>query len=449
MLILIPNIILGQKTIVVKEGDTSKMVYYPDNKVWNFKYNLPDGHYISYKNNDTNNMYLEISFKNGKKNGVERYCRIHVGENKYSEINWKDGKMNGIFQNFELIENKRIVSELRTYRNNVYDGLYFFQDNNNIESGYYKNGLRDSIWTYYDHFNEYSIDSSNSQISRVYKYIDKSVSLISAWNKNGEQTVINGNGIIVDSGVGTYKTKYLNGQKNGEAIAKYYNGDTAHILIYKNNFLIKETYYSELNYDGTQYSSYISSTSEWKYDSTMKIAFGNDPIDGFYGVANKNGNWVEYFPNGVKKYEGNYNNGERIGLWRWYYQSGILRITADYSKNIWHHYDSTGTFVSNLKEEFLTILTARIWWIKRTKPIGDSKLTLLSSSGEEPYFFEYDGSIINPFSDKIVIGYCSLIGDNLSLSILGKRYVSDDKYYQYKIVSDSDSKIKLKLLYKK
>jgi antitoxin component YwqK of YwqJK toxin-antitoxin module len=66
------------------------------------------------------------------------------------------------------------------------------------------------------------------------------------------------------------------------------------------------------------------------------------------------GNFVYYFRNGKKKYEGRFANGKKIGLWHFYYGNGQLKVKMNYEEGgkwtILESYDREGR---SIKKDYL------------------------------------------------------------------------------------------------
>ncbi len=357
-LIILSYNLHSQDTIWVKDGDKSKMELHGDS--WLFKDNLADGHYCSYSIEDSKKQIkISVTFKNHKKTGIENRYSIYGDKNKYASINWLDGKKNGIEVHYGQ---NNAIQELFTFKDNVLNGHYFEGYYNGFKTveGYFKNGFRDSIWTYYKYK---KMDSTTRWKNKEYQYKNGIPFLISILTKNGLQTVKEGNGTEIDSSYRFITTEYRNGKKNGVQQTKV-NGNLEDEKIYQNELLIKQIFYSD--------SNKLHSIVQWSYPNlpkidTIKSNIGNWVSDFKYNeikITNTklaNGNWVTYYSNGKINYEGNYIDGIRVGLWNWNYKNGKPRIKANYTENDWQHFDSTGKVISNYKNEYLSALTD-FWW---------------------------------------------------------------------------------------
>jgi antitoxin component YwqK of YwqJK toxin-antitoxin module len=368
------SMVNGQDTIWVKEGKKSKM-YQVDGE-WFFKDNLPDGHYCSYYDKEKY-IAVEVTFKNGKKDGIENQY-FSYSDDKYATITWKNGKKNGAEIHYN---GDGSIDYLLLFMDNELNGPFEVNWHDCVTDykGFYKNGYRDSIWTYYDTGNKYQ-DTTDYWIDAQYLYKDGRPFLISKWDKHGLKTIVDGKGIDINKQYSyIITTNYENGMKNGEEILSNLDGTFIKNSIYKDNLLSKEIIY----YD----SNKVSSISEWCYNIIPKVDTIRSSIDTYitdiyyneieYNYTPvKNGHWVYYYSNGNKIYEGNYLNGKRIGVWYWGFPNGKPKVIGDYSNNNWQHFDTTGKIISQLKMEYLTLLTENAWEL--TKPLEESVIILNS-----------------------------------------------------------------------
>jgi len=440
--------LFGQDTIWVKEENKKYM--YQGDREWLFKDNLPDGHYCSYFFKKKGDICVEVTFKNRKKEGIEnRY--FSKSKKKYAIVNWKNGMKNGLETHYN---GNGTISHFLTFKDNILDGAFEinWSEGQPNYKGFYKNGYRDSIWTYYE--TGRSSDTSDYWLLKQIQYKNGRPYLISAWDKQGLQTVTNGNGTFDGA-------NYQNGLKNGEqknVDIKIDRGNEQIYLyvaseqIYKDGLLIRETEYFD---DET-----VASISEWNYPSPVKIDTTKRNIDTyiydiFYNAISykyipvRNGHWLACYPNRTKIFEGNYINGKRIGIWQWNYENGKQRIVADFSKNIWQHYDTIENIVSNLNNEFLTSLTDGCWFLNQKLDARSVTFTKRNTKMITPRFvFHYDGQLeINSFLecgkdiDKSLNSY-NLLADTLEI-IVPEEKTRKTNIYKFKIISVTDEKIKM------
>lgn len=48
----------------------------------------------------------------------------------------------------------------------------------------------------------------------------------------------------------------------------------------------------------------------------------------------KHGKHINYYKTGIKKVEGEYENGKRKGVWKWWNEKGEVNYKIDYSSNL-------------------------------------------------------------------------------------------------------------------
>ncbi len=433
----------GQDTIWIKEGNKKYM--YKGTGEWLFKDNLPDGHYCSYDYGDKKFPSVEVSFVNGKKEGIEsRYYSF--SKEKYATISWKNGMKNGLETHYN---GNKTIHHILTFKDNILNGFFEinWSEGQNNYKGFYKNGFRDSIWTYYETGNKIQDSSDYWMISKQYQYRNGKPYLISAWNKQGLQTLYNGNGILTDSGYFTTTTTYLNGMKNGKQVTTKIGGTVDNERIYKDDLLLKEIFYSDNNQ--------IKYISEWSYPSPAIIDTNREWVDPYitdiyYNAISytytpvPNGQWVAFYSNGIKIYEGDYCDGNKIGVWKWNFPNGKQKIFADNEKNIWQHYDTTGKIISILNNEYLTLLTHNTWYLNQTLDTSVVTLeALFSFTSELQLTFQPDGQV------KLSCWECPTSTNNFSLSVdtltlvIDNNGAGDFKIFKYQIVSANNESIML------
>ncbi len=447
ILILASTLSFCQDTIWVREGNKREM--YRAQGEWLFKSKLKDGYYRSHEG-AKEFINIEVSFNNGKKEGIENRYFAHSRQ-KYAVVNWRDGKKNGVEVHYNA--NGTIAYKL-AFKDDVLNGFSEVNWANGARNytGFYKNGFRDSIWTYYFTGNSSAKDTSSNKIEKEYLFRDGQMFIKSSWNKNGVQMVCNGNGVDVDSSYGLATTNYFNGLKEGPDIFLLPGGMGASESEYRRGMLINERAYSN--------SKDCESISEWCYpqreqrdtclrwiDPHITDIFFNDVK--ITNIPLKSGFWIEHYPNKAKVYEGNYKAGERIGEWRWYYPNSRLRIFADYTSGKWKHFDSLGNLVSIASGEFLTKITEGYWFLNQKLGSREIAFSKFNNKVVTPrYVFHFDGKLeINDFLEcgkdiSNSLNYYVLFSDILNIN------VSDPKaerrgVYTYKITSATDDKITL------
>ncbi|HPE55632.1 MAG TPA: hypothetical protein P5514_04635 [Bacteroidales bacterium] len=279
---------------------------------------------------DSGNVVLQISYLDGKKNGIRRTIQKDeiVEENfvddvkqgytyfyypngaLWKQINFLDGLEEGIGKEFS--KNDGRVTKLMYYKKGFITDIeninridragmkqgkwkYFYDDGNLWKEGEYKNDLKNG------YFKEYSRDGV---LLSTAKYED---------------------GVLQEDVAELAKLDikreyYPNG--NVKIVASY-NGD------------VPQGVRREYSPEG---------------DITAGYVFQNGTIIG-EGIINeegiKNGLWKEFYPNGALKSLGMYDHGKKQGEWKYYHPNGQLEQVGSYNKDgkadgFWTWYYPTG-----------------------------------------------------------------------------------------------------------
>lgn len=442
--------LFGQDTILFPYRDTTYMYYDRGAKL---KPNLKDGHYIAYRTfpkKDTTEFIFEVTIINGLKEGVE-LCYTYKTQKIFWEINWKNGMKNGIERKFN--ENGSL-EYLLTFKNDTLDGLCIknWLSGAKYYKGYFKNGLKDGTWYYYENEDGKNNDSTNYWLNEEYEYHNGNAVLVNIWNSEGEKVIKNGSGLLkTETFNGINFTPYIDGLIHGYEIEyDKTNNDTLLKKYYQQGYLLSETKYLNnklISYKEWGYNeprktdTVLNPLDQWLFDiKYLKLDFSVNPIP--------NGNRIEYYDNFQVKYSGKYEMGKRIGYWVWYYQNGTERIKVDYNKNKWEHYDSTGKKTSTFKGEFLTKLTEHEWFLNESI---DSNFVTLSTINEltvTPMLVFFDDNtlkIIQWLECGKNIGEvdCKYILNGNILTLIIKD-IDKSKNYKFEIIEDNNNKIKLK-----
>jgi antitoxin component YwqK of YwqJK toxin-antitoxin module len=449
---LLVGTVCAQDTIFVPLSDSTKLYLHGGD--WTFYEGIPDGHYIGYRESKgIKYPSVEVFIENGKKNGLEsRYYSYDF--RKFAEINWKDGRKNGIEKHFNV---NRTTNYILTFRKDTLNGYAEANWSEGAKrwNGYFKNGFRDGIWNFYDHHNDRS-DSTNYWLSERYEYTNGIGKLATAWDRNGNESVKNGNGKIEDKDSWTFTTEYSKGLRNGLKTAIDSKGNLYYEEIYENDLLIEERKYfnngkvntikkycyeKQIDLDTNErfVDTYITKTDYWRIEDRRKPIF--------------DGKWTEYFENGSMAFKGSYNKGEQIGVWTYYYTNGNKRLVANHSNNTFEYYDSTGNVVSNFNGDLLNILSNGYWFLDDMW--GKSKLTMLSqnkNSNNIALRFHLTGRI-----ELKTLLLCGLdiddAGDSYilngnKLTIFWSNQNNEISQYDYEVIAADKLQIELKLIEK-
>lgn len=297
--------------------------------------------------NEEKKLILEITYKNGKKNGIKTtYTADEIVKENYvndvkqeltsyyylngmlrQSINFVNGKEQGIAKEYDkngnvitLMEYKKgyLISKEKVNRYN-YDSLMqgkwveFYANGNLKSEGNYTTGIKNG------YFKEYDFDGN---LLSVVKYV---------------------NGVLQTDA--TEVTKL-------DLKREYYsNGQVKKVGSFKNN--IPEGVTREFSENGEIIAAKIYKA-------------GNIIGDGIVDASGlKQGEWKEYYETGELKASGKYENGLKIGEWKYWYENGKLEQKGIYVKGEkpdkeWTWYFKNGntlrkeTYINGIENGFLT-----------------------------------------------------------------------------------------------
>jgi hypothetical protein len=275
---------------------------------------------------------------------------------------------------------------------------------------------------------------------------------MSQWDEQGRQFIAEGNSIPL-KGLNYKPAHFLNGLKNGnDSFSGFYN-EPRMILTFENGLMMKKQQYDD--------SDMQLSVSEWIYPYLPRADTTDSWVDNhitnivyhdirYHNMPVPNSYWMACYPNGIKKYEGNYTEGKRMGKWIWLYETGKPRIIADYTQDKWQHYDTSGVLKSTLPREFLSLLTDEYWFLNQD--LDDTVITLSRAHHKTvtpKWIFHYDGKLeINDFLEcgkdiRFGLHAYTLLADTLEIHT-GDGSGKTDRNRTFCIVSGSESEIVLK-----
>lgn len=271
---------------------------------------IPNGRYNAYYN-DKSTLAFTVYFHHFKVNGM-MYSYSKKGVNQ-SVVSFKNGIAHGPYI---LYYDNNKVKEIGNYLNGEPDGVAFsyFENGKIRQLNNYKNGRREGLVESY-YLNE------NIQSSGVYQY-DYRI---------GKHTIFypDGNVWFQDTFVDSIR------QKEIQKIEKWEEEATASEL----NFSIHSIEYDE---SGNKISEDFYNDFEIikiiEYYLNGKVKTITNYIGSHYGSCLelsydiKEGLSTEYFLNGNKKSEGNYNHNKKSGDWRYWNQNGKLIKTENHKK---------------------------------------------------------------------------------------------------------------------
>lgn len=311
--------------------------------------------------NEEGKLTMEISYKEGKKNGyrithnptgISKENFVNDVKQGYSylldttgrvtmEIPFVDGLENGLAREFDREGN---IIQLITYKKgyvvsreriNRYDAnhkaqgkwKWFYDDGTLKEEGTFTHGLKNGYFKQYDR---------KGNLLSVSKYVNgEKEQKVEELSKLDVKTDYWPNG----------KPKIIASYKNGvpEGVRREYNqeGKVEKSYIFHNGRIIAEGVFTESGEHQGLWKEYYE-------DHSLKS-------EGNYKNDKKTGSWKYYYPNGRLQETGIYEKGAPEGKWLWYYQSGKLLREMSYYQGkrdgIITEYDEKGHVV--LQGEYL------------------------------------------------------------------------------------------------
>ena len=321
--------------------------------------------------NDEGERIMEITYEDGKKNGIRRIYRKNEIIEEHFEDDVKQGPVNYYYDDgtlrktvpfvdglengpaFEYARDGRIIT-LITYekgfireretinrydRQNQKHGKWkYFHDNGLVRmEGKFKHGLK------HGYFKEY--DREGNLISTL-KYVDGEI----------QENVAELQKLDIK------KDYYADGQvkvvasyKDGvpEGVRREYNeeGEIEKAIVYKNGIVIGEGVMTEMGEKDGLWKEY--------YESGKLKAEGN------YARDKRVGEWNFYHENGNIEQTGTYDDmGRYNGEWKWYYETGSLLRTESFyeglADGLMTEYDINGNIVA--EGEYIEGLENGFWF---------------------------------------------------------------------------------------
>ena len=266
-----------------------------------------DGNGIYSKFFNTGEIQESGYFQNNKKEGL--WINYYKNGNKKNIYKYKNDKINinelSMHYNQEgFLEVEKLVKELDGLIIN--DGKYtsFYKDGSIKENGVYVNNLKVGLWI--EFYNNSNIKS--------------------------EIDFINGNGLFkeyYETGELLLKGKYINNKKNGK--------------------------WEEFNIEGNKYREYYYLNDKV---NSNRLAFlwydsGYKKSEGYLMLINDkiawDGDYIEYYENGIIYTEGSYDNGIKDGVWKEYYPNRSVKSIKYYKDGNpfgkWTFYNENGDVV--------------------------------------------------------------------------------------------------------
>ncbi|HET6993188.1 MAG TPA: hypothetical protein VFJ43_17775, partial [Bacteroidia bacterium] len=177
---------------------------------------------------------------------------------------------------------------------------YYFKDGKMDHNGAYKNGLQDSVWTYY----------------------------YEEGTKKGQETYFEGK----KSGPASYWYKNGNSYMSGKFIENL--ADSVWTTYYESG-KIKSSEQYQIQFINYQWLSKKNGHFQYWQEN------GKPESDGYFVNDTLNGNFMEWYPNGNKKAEGAYAKGKKSGRWNEFFENGKpleeieYKDSTEYLWNLW------------------------------------------------------------------------------------------------------------------
>jgi len=291
----------------------------------------------------------------------------------YQDYRGVTTEKHGTWQYFD--KNGSLEEEQNYFRNKLNGSVRLFYEKDKPRTeGYFKMGAQDSIYrSWYDNgelreegffknnkqVNEWRYFYPTGQLMLVEKYVDTVALVMDYFDKDGLQTVKNGEGVkeaFYSNGALKERYHFLNGYKhgafvenniaghtevlgnyhfglkNGTWIFRYYTGDLHKIATYQQNVLHGhyENYYDngQLNVIGKYENGLKDSIWTW-FTNTGVI-----DMTGSFVQDSQHGDWVFNYPNGQCNYKGKFEMGKRTGIWVYYYPDASRHRQGSFKNDI-------------------------------------------------------------------------------------------------------------------
>lgn len=282
--------------------------------------------------------------------------------------NFRKGLEHGVWVTYY---DNGFVSDSGAYAEGRMQGQWIYRyDNGRIaQSAFYERNFPDSIWaSYYDNgqlnsvgkmkegkqFGDWRSYFINGQISEELIYGgDDKPRIINAWDINGKQLVLNGNGIYKSfspSGTVLLTGKVENGSRTGLWNTFYENGRPMEEGKFEGDIYVVINCWDgngiQMISDGSgNYTSYyadgktISESGELK--NGLRTGIWHTYLES-NGAVSQELQYVEGKLTGLQKYyfetgelylEGEMVNNMREGEWEWYYENGNISSSVDFIKD--------------------------------------------------------------------------------------------------------------------
>lgn len=283
--------------------------------------------------------------------------------NLLREGNYKKGLEHGVWMNY-------YASGARTDSGSYFEGRmngewkFWFEKGDLYQIGHFKRNLQEGIWkTYYENgqisnegkmkegspIGKWSNYYENGKLESIITYLpDNIISIENAWDKNGKQVVINGNGLYKSysiTGQLMLMGNVENGKKTGKWQTYFENGDLKEEGSYDNEiYLLANSW----NKNGEQIVKDGYGTYETYYPESQNIIETGKIENGL-----REGLWkLNYQTTGTVFQESNYVKGKLNGIQKVYFESGQLYSSGEMINGLregeWNWYNENGTISSSV-----------------------------------------------------------------------------------------------------
>lgn len=343
-------IVQGQTYLSWNEVDQTR---YGDEEIYKRKSDnsLLNG---DYKIASTTGSYSEVSFVDGKVNGVRTEYNDSGG--KKAQATFKNGIIEGELLNFH--QNGK-VSDEAYYKHGKKDGAWkrYNQEGHVIQTLNYKEDSKEGKWTH-------EIYSPQNGITRIETKYYKNDQPIKHWESRTDdgkmlweedykapkdytrkEYYLNGKLEKLETYAdgklnGPYKYYFKDGILNIEAT--YKDGDKVFRKLYHSNGKLREVMYFENDIPNGAYEKYASNGVKVK--------------EGKFEAGSKSGIWKEFDDEkGNLKSEVGYKNNRRSGEWKYYNKAQKLAETGyfvnDERDGLWKFYDLAGDLKKEIEYE--------------------------------------------------------------------------------------------------
>jgi antitoxin component YwqK of YwqJK toxin-antitoxin module len=304
------------------------------------------------KENLTRPDKMYYDFKKTKLLSTGAYYKDELGETKNEHGEWKyyskDGKL----------------EEVRNYYKGKLNGLVmlYWPNEKKKQEGYFKLDVQDSVYREWFENGNLQLEGTIKKDKKVgvwksfyltgkprlvEEYIDTTRYVRSFWNSDSTQTVINGNGKMINRYLDNHVKEIYNfkdGLEDGDFVEYKINGDTAVSGSYNKG--LKTGAWKQFFYNGKieKIANYKDNLLDGLYQ--VFYDYGKIRTSGYYKEGKKSGLWTWYATNGAIDMKGTFTDDLQDGDWTYYYPDGKISYTAQFKQGKkdgnWNYYYTNG-----------------------------------------------------------------------------------------------------------